>query len=329
MEDCDMTPKSLRQRARRLEQAALAKVTGGQEVRQFEADLLALLSTNTGERLLSEICAKLRVSKDSQQVVQNFKSIIDLMKPEKDGGTGKRKNSANAGAVLSAFGAGTSYAFLEDVLKIPRAQARRWRCDAKKMGKLPDFFTAQYPEGVTRDKMVIQLKAHLVKFFLSQTYILSGAKRDTRCLGISKSELERRLFAFFPELLRRLARECPGLLADSEKNPKVPPTRLQVSMATAQEAARCDGFDQDAEYELRKAYADAVYLARVAQRRTFKWNEEAVEEGDESEFNRHEEDDDEKNVPVIEEEADIIGVPDAPPGVEQYHIPAMSTFWGY
>jgi hypothetical protein len=196
------------------------------------------------------------------------------------------------------------------------------------MGKLPDFITAQYPQGVTRDKVVLQLKAHLVKFFLSQTYVLSGAKRDTRSLGISKSELERRLFALLPEILRRLAREFPDLLADSEKKPKEAPTRLQVSMVTAQEAALRDGFDQEAEFELRKAYADAVYLARVAQRRTFKWDEEAAEVGDESEFNRHEEDDDAKNVPMIDEDADIVGVPDAPPGVEEYHVPAMATFWG-
>jgi hypothetical protein len=169
MAQCDLKPKSLRQRARRLEQAALAKVTCSQDVLQFEADLLALLSTKPGERLLSEICAKMRVSRDSQQVIQNFKSIIDLMKPEKEGGTGKRKNSANTGAVASAFGAETSYAFLEDVLGIPRAQARRWRSDTKKMGKLPNFLTAQYPQGVTRDKMVLQLKAHLVKFFLSHS----------------------------------------------------------------------------------------------------------------------------------------------------------------
>jgi hypothetical protein len=103
MAHCDLKPKSLRQRARRLEQAALAKVAGSQDVLQFETDLLALLSTKTGERRLSEICAKMRVSRDSQQVIQNFKSIVDLMKSEKEDGSGKRKNSANVAAVVSAF----------------------------------------------------------------------------------------------------------------------------------------------------------------------------------------------------------------------------------
>ena len=69
MEIGDLTPKSLRQRSRRLEQAALAKVTGDQDVCRFQADLLALLDTKTGERLLSEICAKLRVSRDFRQVI--------------------------------------------------------------------------------------------------------------------------------------------------------------------------------------------------------------------------------------------------------------------
>ena len=41
---------------------------------------------------------------------------------------------------------------------------------------------------------------------------------------------------------------------------------------------------------------------------------------DESELNHCQEEDDEKTAPVIEAAA---GVPDAPPGVEKYHIPAM------
>jgi hypothetical protein len=317
----DLKPKSLRQRARRLEKTALAKVTGGQELQQFQEDLLALLETKTGERLLSEVCANLKVSQNHQQVVQNFKEIYHEMKPELEGG--KRKNSANAGAVVSAFGAGTTYGFLEDVLKIPRGLARTWRSLAKKKGKLPEFFTASYPSGVHRPGMLLQIKAALVQFFKSQTYILSGAKRETRNLGISKSELERRLFAFFPELLRRVARENP-LLLEHSKNP----TRVQVSMAKAVEAARTEGFDQQDEFELRKAYADALYLARVVKRRTFKWNEPAVEEGEESSFNRHEEDDD-GHVLVIDDPdqpLDEVEV-SAPSGVQSYHVPAMSTFW--
>jgi hypothetical protein len=93
MAHCDLKPKSLRQRARRLEQAALAKVTGSQDVLQFETDLLALLNTKTGQRLLSEICAKMRVSRDSQQVIQNFKSIVDLMNPRRRTGRGSARTA--------------------------------------------------------------------------------------------------------------------------------------------------------------------------------------------------------------------------------------------
>ena len=318
-----LKPKSLRQRARRLEKAALAKVTGGQDLLQFQHDLLALLDTPTGQRLLSSVCANLTVAVDSEKVVQNFKEIYSLMKAEKEGST-KKKNSSNAGAVVSAFGAGTSYGFLEDVLGIERGLARKWRSNAKKSGKLPDFFLEEYPAGVTRPGMLNEIKAGLVTFFLSETYIESGAKRPTRNLGISKSELERRLFAFFPELLRRVAREHPHLLKPAKK-----PTRIQLSMAHAVAAASREGFDQQAEYELRKAYADKLHLARVVKRRTFKWNEPTVREGDESEFSRHEEDDDANHVPVIEDEkesTDDVEV-QTPPGVEQFHVPTMPTFW--
>ena len=195
----DLRPRSLRQRARRLAKATLAKYTGGQELQQFQEDFLGLMESPTGKRLLSEVCANLRVSKDHRQVIQNFKKMVnDVMKPKQEGST-KRKNSTYAGAVASAFGANTSYAFLEDELNIPRGLARKWRSLAKKKGKFPDFLTASYPSGVHRNGMLLQIKAAPVTFFKSQTYILSGAKRDTRNLGISKSELERRLYAFFPE----------------------------------------------------------------------------------------------------------------------------------
>jgi hypothetical protein len=87
------------------------------------------------------------------------------MKSEKEGST-KKKNSSNAGAVVSAFGAGTSYGFLEDVLGIERGLARKWRSNAKKAGKIPDLFTEQYSTGVTRAGMLEEIKEALVIFFL-------------------------------------------------------------------------------------------------------------------------------------------------------------------
>jgi hypothetical protein len=65
----DLKPKSLRRRARRLEKAALARVTGGQDLLQFRQDLLALLDNPTGQRLLSSVCANLTVAVDSGKVV--------------------------------------------------------------------------------------------------------------------------------------------------------------------------------------------------------------------------------------------------------------------
>ena len=120
----DIKPKSLRQRARRLEKAALARVTGGQDLLQFQQDLLALLHNPTGRRLLSSICANLTVAVNSEKVVQNFKEIYNVMKDEKEGST-KKKNSSKAGAVVSAFGAGTTYVFLEEVLVIEKGLARK------------------------------------------------------------------------------------------------------------------------------------------------------------------------------------------------------------
>ena len=179
----DIKPKSLRQRARRLEKAALARVTGGQDLLQFQQDLLALLHNPTGRRLLSSICANLTVAVNSEKVVQNFKEIYNVMKDEKEGST-KKKNSSKAGAVVSAFGAGTTYVFLEEVLGIEKGLARKWQSNAKKTGKLPDFFLEKYPAGVTRSGMLDEIKEALVIFFLSETYIESGAKLPARHLKI-------------------------------------------------------------------------------------------------------------------------------------------------
>jgi hypothetical protein len=101
-------------------------------------------------------------------------------------------------------------------------------------------------------------------------------------------------------------------------------------MARAVVAASREDFDQQTEYELRKTYADKLYLARVVKRGTFPWNEPTVREGEESEFQRQEEDDVAKHVPVPGDEKETPGdvEVETPPSVEQYHVPAMSTFWG-
>jgi hypothetical protein len=112
---------------------------------------------------------------------ENFKSILDRMIPEEADGTGKRR-TARMLEPWRAFGA-TSSAVLEDVGGSSGASSEMvMRRHEDQTSCMP------YPQGVTRDKMVLQLKACLVKFFLSQTYIVSGSKRDTRSLGISKSE---------------------------------------------------------------------------------------------------------------------------------------------
>jgi hypothetical protein len=135
-----------------------------------------------------------------------------------------------------------------------------WRCSTG----VP---RGSYPDDVKRQGLHEDMKSLFVNFFLSMTFILSGAKRNTRNLGISKAELERELFAVWPQLLRELAkkREPPASGA-------VPETRFQQSLTLAVESGRMEGFSETDEYKTRKAFADQQYYKHLAKKRGMHWS---------------------------------------------------------
>jgi hypothetical protein len=248
-----------------LEQLSLAEVVGD-DIGEFQDKLITLLESPTGRRLLSELSGKLESSENADKVMANFSAVVDLMTHDPVAEQRKAKNSANVASIVSVFGQGCSLGFLEDLLHIPKARIVAFRAATKKRGGvLPDFLMSSYPDDVKRTGLPDDVKTLIVEFFLSMTFILSGATRNTRNLGVSKAELERELFAVWPQLLRKLAgRREPVSVSGTL-------TRFQESLRLAVQSGGVADFCEKEEYKTRRAFADQQYARQLARKRGMHW----------------------------------------------------------
>ena len=122
-------------------------------------------------------------------------------------------------------------------------------------------------EGTIKTHVLMQ--ELIVDFFTENTSLFSGARRKTRRLLMSRTELLQRFFALLPQLLRAKAASHPELARAGHLAKQY--TRLQANTLAALWAAERKGFGELCEVEERLAAAKKHDLDKLVANAWLRW----------------------------------------------------------